>query len=121
MAPELSKAALGVHPLIPFYNVDCDDQKNKKLCSDQGVQGFPTIKVSPAFRVLCRTTRLQSRQLFPRGASAKPILFEHNERTASAFYYWVIRQIPHGVTKIYNLEDLPAWVEKARATHRSYV
>ena len=48
MAPEFSKAALGVYPFITFYNVDCDDSKNKQLCSEQGVQGFPTVKVHGA-------------------------------------------------------------------------
>lgn len=45
MAPEYSKAALGLHPLVPLYAVDCDASKNKRLCADQGVQGFPTVKV----------------------------------------------------------------------------
>nr|VWP02238.1 Indoleacetamide hydrolase (IAH) (EC (Indole-3-acetamide hydrolase) [Ganoderma boninense] len=44
MAPEFSKAALGVYPMIPFYAVDCDKQSNKQLCAEQGVQGFPTVK-----------------------------------------------------------------------------
>ena len=44
MAPEFSKAALGVYPMIPFYAVDCDKQSNKRLCAEQGVQGFPTVK-----------------------------------------------------------------------------
>lgn len=35
MAPELSKAAIGLNPLIGTYAVDCDDEKNKKLCSQQ--------------------------------------------------------------------------------------
>lgn len=45
MAPEYSKAALGLHPLVPLYAVDCDAAKNKRLCADQGVKGFPTVKV----------------------------------------------------------------------------
>ena len=44
MAPEFSQAALGVYPMIPFYAVDCDKQSNKRLCAEQGVHGFPTIK-----------------------------------------------------------------------------
>ena len=45
MVPEYSKAALGLYPLIPAYAVDCDAQKNKQLCAEQGVKGFPTVKV----------------------------------------------------------------------------
>jgi protein disulfide-isomerase A6 len=35
MAPEYSKAALSLHPLIPFYAVDCDAESNKRLCGGQ--------------------------------------------------------------------------------------
>ncbi|KAI0339552.1 hypothetical protein BDW22DRAFT_563975 [Trametopsis cervina] len=93
MAPELSKAALGLYPLIPTYAVDCDKDSNKRLCAEQGIQGFPTIK------------------LFPRGGRTKPTLFENMERTGSSFYYWATRGIPHGVKKIYKLEDIPKWIE----------
>ena len=99
MAPEFSKAALGVYPFITFYNVDCDDSKNKQLCSEQGVQGFPTVKVSnPPTRLFGHVANTHARkQLFPRGKLEKPIPFEHEERSASAFYYWASRNIPHGV------------------------
>jgi hypothetical protein len=33
MIPEYSKAALGLHPLIPAYAVDCDE--NRALCAEQ--------------------------------------------------------------------------------------
>jgi protein disulfide-isomerase A6 len=33
MVPEYSKAALGLHPLIPAYAVDCDE--NRALCAEQ--------------------------------------------------------------------------------------
>lgn len=45
MVPEYSKAADSLNPLIPAYAVDCDDDANKRLCSEQGVKGFPTVKV----------------------------------------------------------------------------
>lgn len=35
MAPEYSKAALGLYPLVPAYAVDCDAAKNKQLCAEQ--------------------------------------------------------------------------------------
>lgn len=45
LAPELSKAAESLSPLIEFYNVDCDEDANKQYCSQEGVKGYPTIKV----------------------------------------------------------------------------
>ena len=35
MTPEYSKAAKSLAPLVPFYAVDCDEQKNKQLCGEQ--------------------------------------------------------------------------------------
>lgn len=35
MAPEYSKAAENLSPLIPFYAVDCDAEVNKRLCAEQ--------------------------------------------------------------------------------------
>ncbi|KAJ6624861.1 thioredoxin-like protein [Mycena sp. CBHHK59/15] len=94
MAPEYSKAALGLHPLLPLYAVDCDADKNKGLCSEQGVQGFPTIK------------------LFPRGKEVPPMLYDSGERSASAFYYFATRRIPTAFTKLYHTEDIIPWIEK---------
>ncbi|KAJ7230519.1 hypothetical protein GGX14DRAFT_583640 [Mycena pura] len=93
MAPEYSKAALGLHPLLPFYAVDCDADSNKRLCSEQGVQGFPTIKV------------------FPLGSQLPPMLFE-GERTASSFYYYATRRIPPAFTKLYKTEDIMPWTDE---------
>ncbi|OCH87530.1 hypothetical protein OBBRIDRAFT_796133 [Obba rivulosa] len=94
MVPEYSKAALGVYPMIPFYAVDCDKQSNKRLCAEQGVKGFPTVK------------------LFPRGEQVQPIEFNGAERTASALYYFANRNIPHGVKKLYHLPQIPTWIEE---------
>lgn len=47
LGPEFSAAAQSLSPLIPFYAVDCDEDKNKPLCAQYGVQGFPTIKAFP--------------------------------------------------------------------------
>ncbi|KAJ7156891.1 hypothetical protein C8R43DRAFT_997557 [Mycena crocata] len=94
LVPEYSKAALGLHPLLPLYAVDCDDDKNKRLCSEQGVQGFPTIK------------------LFPRGKEIPPMVYDSGERTASALYYFATRRVPVAFTKLFKTEDIVPWVEK---------
>jgi protein disulfide-isomerase A6 len=90
MVPEYSKAALGSYPLIPFYAIDCDE--NRSLCAEHGVKGFPTVK------------------LFPRGKEQAPILFEHPDRTASAFFYFAKRRVPHKNKKLYHLEEIEPWV-----------
>ncbi|KAG1850928.1 thioredoxin-like protein [Suillus subluteus] len=83
MAPEYSKAAENLSPLIPFYAVDCDAELNKRLCGEQGVQGFPTVKV------------------FPRGSLAQPEPYDSNERTSGKFIRWASRSVPN------NTSDLP--------------
>ncbi|KAH8104078.1 hypothetical protein BXZ70DRAFT_1052435 [Cristinia sonorae] len=101
MAPDWSNAALGLYPLVPFYAVDCDKQSNKNLCAQQGVQGFPTLK------------------LYPRGGQVPPLSYDSAERSASGFYYWASRNIPHGVKKIYYVEDIAPWVEEHKTETRA--
>jgi len=100
MVPEYSKAALGLYPLIPAYAVDCDAEKNRALCAEQGVKGFPTVK------------------LFPRGREVKPITFDGAARTASSFFYWATRRVPNNVKKLYHVEDIEPWVNKNINQHR---
>jgi len=92
MAPEYSRSALGLFPLVPVYAVDCDAQSNKRLCADQGVTGFPTIK------------------LFPRGNTMPPVLFEGGQRTASSFFYFVTKRIPNKGKPLHIYEDILNWV-----------
>lgn len=89
MVPEYSKAALGLHPLIPLYAVDCDE--NRSLCAEQGVKGFPTVK------------------LFPRGKEQAPILFERPDRSASAFFYFATQRVPHKNKRLYAVEEIEPW------------
>lgn len=95
LAPEYSKAALGLYPLIPVYAVDCDDDKNKRLCAEQDVKGFPTVK------------------LFPRGKTLPPIVYDRPERSGSAFFYFASRRIPKAITKLYQKEEIDPWVTKS--------
>ncbi|KAF9068393.1 thioredoxin-like protein [Rhodocollybia butyracea] len=91
MVPEYSKAASGLHPLIPTYAVDCDADANKPLCAEQGVKGFPT--------------------LFPRGKELNPMTYESGERTAGAFFKWASNRVPNHVKKLGRLDNIHTWVE----------
>jgi len=90
LVPELTKVAHGLGPLVPFYAVDCDADSNKALCAQQGVQGFPTVK------------------MFPRGLSLPPITFEL-ERKAANFFYWTSKNIPGGIERVKKPEGISKW------------
>ena len=75
MAPEFSKAALGVYPMIPFYAVDCDKDSNKQLCAEQGVRGFPTSKVRPPLRLKFASFR---------GQRSLPLVLASSSREAAS-------------------------------------
>lgn len=109
MVPEYSKAALGLYPLIPLHAIDCEQYKS--FCGKQGVQGFPTVRVSSILALLCfYQPNLTCVQVYPRGGLSEPHTFDGPERTGSAFYYWASRAVPHEVKKIYRVEDIPQWV-----------
>ncbi|PPQ65248.1 hypothetical protein CVT24_011403 [Panaeolus cyanescens] len=101
MVPEYEKAALGLYPLIPTYAVNCHAEKNKRLCADQGVQGFPTVK------------------LFPRGDKLPPMVYQEGERTASGFFYFATRRVPKHVDKFSYFDDIPGWIRKNKNKHRA--
>ncbi|KAF5386375.1 hypothetical protein D9757_006645 [Collybiopsis confluens] len=84
MAPEYSKAALGLYPLIPTYALDCDDNANKRLCHDE---------------------------LYPRGKYLGSMTYE-SERTASGFFYWASRRVPNHVKRIGQVTDIQNWAEE---------
>jgi len=94
MAPEYNKAALSLHPLVPLYAVDCDIESNKRLCGEQGVQGFPTVK------------------LFPRGNQKPAVDFDGPTRTASAFFHWASRLVPNNIKKLNGHDDITNWASK---------
>ncbi|PFH45478.1 hypothetical protein AMATHDRAFT_78017 [Amanita thiersii Skay4041] len=101
MAPEYSKAAKSLLPLIPVYAIDCDNEKNKRLCAEQHVQGFPTVK------------------LYPRGNQVPPMTYESGDRTASAFFNWASLRVPSTIDKLAKVEDITSWADKHADKHRA--
>ncbi|KAG2745540.1 hypothetical protein P692DRAFT_20877299 [Suillus brevipes Sb2] len=102
MAPKYSKAAENLNPLIPFYAIDCDAKLNKRLYTEQGVQGFPTLKV------------------FPRGGQAQPELHNSNECTSGKFIHWAshsVNQPPSIVSRFWWVRTSSNWSERIRNYH----
>jgi len=92
LTPEYIKAAKALDPLVPFYAVDCDEDENKQLCSEQGVKGFPTLKS------------------FPRGGKA-PSQDYQGERKAGPIVEYMNGKVPNRVTVIKGKDKLQSWLE----------
>lgn len=100
LASDYAKAALGLHPFVPVYAVDCGQQSNHELCEEKSIEKFPTIK------------------LYPRGNTVPSLTYEDSNESASAFYYWASRRIPNYVTKHYQVEKIESWINENKDKHR---
>lgn len=45
LKPDYEKAAKSLKGLAKVAAVNCDEEGNKNLCAQQGIQGFPTLKI----------------------------------------------------------------------------
>jgi len=91
MKPEYQRAADALHPLIPFYAVDCDEEANRVVCGAQEVQGFPTIKS------------------FPRGAQGMAHVYQQ-DRTAPAFVEFAKSEVPIRVKTLRGVDGVQTWI-----------
>ncbi|SNX87429.1 related to MPD1 - Disulfide isomerase related protein [Melanopsichium pennsylvanicum] len=48
LVPDYLKVASQLDGVVKLASIDCDNDKNKPLCSKYGIQGFPTLKLFPA-------------------------------------------------------------------------
>lgn len=46
LAPIYEKTASSLKGLVNVAAIDCDEESNKRICGEYGVQGFPTIKMA---------------------------------------------------------------------------
>jgi len=100
LTPEFTRAAESLSPLIDFYAVDCDADVNKRICSEQGVTGFPTIKS------------------FPRGTKGAPHVY-NGERIASSIVSWASSEVPSRVTSLKGDEAVSKWSKKESTQPRA--
>eukprot|EP01116_Phalansterium_solitarium_P024202 TRINITY_DN8796_c0_g1_i1.p1 TRINITY_DN8796_c0_g1~~TRINITY_DN8796_c0_g1_i1.p1 ORF type:complete len:429 (-),score=122.62 TRINITY_DN8796_c0_g1_i1:119-1405(-) len=48
LEPEYTKAAANLKGIVKVGAVNCDEESNKQLCGQFGIQGFPTLKIFPS-------------------------------------------------------------------------
>ncbi|GAA5981857.1 hypothetical protein JCM5350_005750 [Sporobolomyces pararoseus] len=96
LAPEFDKVADSLKGLVNVVNVDCDEDQNKQLCGEYGIQGFPTLKIFP-------------------GGSAPPRSYD-GPRTAKDIISHATSSMPTFVKRATSLEDIKGL--KAKATKK---
>ncbi|KAJ9092944.1 hypothetical protein QFC19_008542 [Naganishia cerealis] len=79
-------------PLVPFYNVDCDEEVNKRFCASEGVQGYPTIKS------------------YPRGAKSAGRVYSGARETKDFVDYATSMVSGDKVKKIKKTHDIDTWL-----------
>lgn len=102
LKPAYEKAAKNLEGLAKVAAVNCDEDFNKPLCGQFGVQGFPTLKV---FR--------------PSSKKGKPVVEDYQgERKAKPIVEYVVDKINNHVTRVTDKtldEFLSAKNESAKA------
>ncbi|CUS15200.1 unnamed protein product [Tuber aestivum] len=84
LKPIYEKAAKSLKGLAKVAAIDCDEEKNKRLCGEYGIQGFPTLKV---FK--------------PGKRKGKPIVEDYQgARKAGAIVSHVAELIPNHVARV---------------------
>ncbi|RAO69177.1 uncharacterized protein BHQ10_005189 [Talaromyces amestolkiae] len=93
LKPAYEKAAKNLEGLAKVAAVNCDDEENKPLCGQMGVQGFPTLKI-----------------VVPGKKPGKPRVEDYQgQRSAKAIVDAVAERIPNHVKKLTD-KDYESWV-----------
>ncbi|KAG0242697.1 hypothetical protein B0O80DRAFT_462260 [Mortierella sp. GBAus27b] len=110
LTPHYKSAAKNLHGIVKLGAIDCDDDKNRPVCSQYDIKGFPTIKVFPPNRT---------------GKKGPKSFNDYNgERSAKAIVDHLVRLIPNDIQlvtsnptseKIINVQEFVANEGKPRA------
>ncbi|KAL9103225.1 MAG: hypothetical protein Q9163_001712 [Psora crenata] len=102
LKPKYEKAAKSLKDLAQVAAVNCDEETNKPLCSAEGVQGFPTLKI-----------------IKPSKKAGKPVAEEYRgQREAKDIVEAVKSAIPNNVKRITD-KGLGAWLESDNSTAKA--
>lgn len=96
LKPAYEKAAKSLSGLAKVAAVNCDEESNKPLCGQMGVQGFPTLKIAR-----------------PGKKSGRPAVEDYQgARSAKAIVDAVKDKIPNHVARLKD-GDYQAWLDKS--------
>jgi protein disulfide-isomerase A6 len=95
LKPAYEKAAKNLEGLAKVAAVNCDDDSNKPLCGQMGVQGFPTLKI-----------------MTPSKKPGKPRVEDYQgARSAKAIVDAVVDRIPNHVKKVTD-KEVDQWLSQ---------
>jgi len=98
LAPEWEKAATLMKHVIPFGQVNCDEQRD--LCGMWGIAGYPMIKLFPAN---------QSPHPWGNGAPFKMPIDYNDQRTAESLVSFALQYLPSVIEEV--IEDKGTFFE----------
>ncbi|PMD16300.1 thioredoxin-domain-containing protein [Hyaloscypha hepaticicola] len=102
LQPAYEKAAKNLAGLAKVAAVDCDEDSNKPLCGQFGVQGFPTLKI-----------------IKPGSKPGKPIVEDYQgPRTAKGIVDAVVDKIPNHVKRVDD-KTLEGWLAESNETAKA--
>ncbi|EOD53128.1 putative pdi related protein a protein [Neofusicoccum parvum] len=102
LKPAYEKAAKNLAGLAKVAAVDCDDDANKPLCGQMGVQGFPTLKI-----------------VRPGKKPGKPVVEDYKgARSAKAIVDAVVEKIPNHVKRVGD-KDIDSFLKEGNDTAKA--
>lgn len=102
LKPAYEKVATSLKGLAKVAAVNCDEENNKPLCGQLGVQGFPTLKI-----------------VRPSKKAGKPTLEDYQgARTAKAIADAVAEKITNHVKRVQD-KDIDAWLKEGNSTAKA--
>ncbi|KAF9898289.1 protein disulfide isomerase (PDI) protein [Lobosporangium transversale] len=110
LAPQYKAAAQNLHGIAKLAAVDCDNEKNRPVCAQYDIKGFPTIKVFKANRFAKKGVKYPQDYM--------------GERSAKAIVDHLVKMLPDDIKlvssnpsseKITNIDEFAAKENEARA------
>lgn len=102
LKPAYEKAARNLNGLAKVAAINCDEEENKPLCGQMGVQGFPTLKI-----------------VKPGPKKGKPLVEDYQgQRTTKAIVDAVVDKIPNHVKKLQD-STIDDWLADSKTSAKA--